>query len=259
MSAIKTVVFDIDNTLYDFVTANRLGLDALAAYTAEQFGWSRDEFEKSHKEVQEEIYRYTSFNGSCRNRILRYQKMLEKAHLPLYPHALRMYNLYWNTLLDAMVPFEGVQQVMRTLRERGLRIGVGTDMTAMMQLRKLEKLGVLDCVDFMVTSEEAGAEKPSRIFFDMVLAKAECLPQECLFVGDHLQKDAHGALDAGMQALWYHPGDVPAVSTVWAGSLTGVGAAEAESAYVGRESGAADDQSLRITSLTQIIEYIQAQ
>ncbi len=206
LTQIKTVIFDIDNTLYDFVGSNRKALDALRDYSAEQFGWSRDEFDRRHKAVQEEIYGYLGYNGSCRNRLVRYQKMLEKAGLPLYPHALRMYDLYWDTLLDVMVPFDNAPSVMRRLKEKGLRIGIGTDMTVVMQLRKLEKLQVLSYVDFIVSSEEAGREKPSREIFDMVLAKAGCMPEECLFVGDHLQKDYRGAESAGMHALWYHPG-----------------------------------------------------
>ena len=54
-----------------------------------------------------------------------------------------------------------------------------------------------------MTSEEAGAEKPDRRFFDLCIQKSGCAPEECLFVGDHPQGDAKGALAAGMHAVIY--------------------------------------------------------
>ena len=205
---VKTVIFDIDNTLYCFTEANKLALGALSRYMGEHFGWTPQEFEQRHKAVQEEIYSYTNYNGSCRNRMIRYQKLLEQASLPLFPHALNLYSLYWDTLLGAIRPFEGAGEVMRTLKERGMRIGICTDMTAYMQLRKLETLGLLRYVDFMVSSEEVGEEKPSPGMFRMCIRKAGCSPEECLFVGDHPEKDIGGALSCGMQALWFAPDEI---------------------------------------------------
>lgn len=84
----------------------------------------------------------------------------------------------------------------------GLVIGIGTNMTAYVQYLKLEKLGLMPYVDFMVTSEEAGAEKPDRRLFDLCVGKAGCGAEECAFVGDSLRGDALGALEAGMRAFW---------------------------------------------------------
>ena len=202
---IKAVIFDIDNTLYSFTEGNRRGLDAVAGYMNAHFGWSAKRFEEEHRTVQYEIYERLNYNGSCRSRLLRYQEMLERASLPLQGHALAMYELYWNTLLDSIHPFEGAADTMRALKEHGCRIGIGTDMTAFMQLKKLDRLGLLPFVDFMVSSEEVGVEKPSPAIFDMICKKAEASPQECLFIGDHLQKDYLGAAACGFHALWFCP------------------------------------------------------
>ena len=72
-------------------------------------------------------------------------------------------------------------------------------------LKQLEMLGMLAYVDFLVSSEEAGAEKPALSFFARCVEKAGFGKKECLFVGDSLRKDVLGALDAGLQAVWYGP------------------------------------------------------
>ena len=203
---IRTVIFDIDNTLYDFDGNNLFAIEVLADYACTHFGWEHDRFREEYRWAQDELPRVLgSYAGGVRSRLLRLQLILEKNDLPLHPHLLAMYDLYWNTLLERMEAFPGAAETMRELKARGVRIGIGTDMTARMQVKKLTRLDVLQYVDFMVTSEEAGEEKPGKVFFDRCLAKIRCAPQECLFVGDHPKKDIEGALKAGLQALWYDP------------------------------------------------------
>ena len=62
---------------------------------------------------------------------------------------------------------------MKELKKRKIRIGIGTDMTAYVQYRKLEAIGVTSYIDFIVTSEEAGAEKPHYHFLISVWKKRE--------------------------------------------------------------------------------------
>ena len=91
----------------------------------------------------------------------------------------------------------------RKLKKRKIRIGIGTDMTAYVQYRKLEAIGVTSYIDFIVTSEEAGVEKPHYHFFDICVEKAGVRPEECAFIGDNVRKDIEGAWESGMKGIWY--------------------------------------------------------
>lgn len=64
---------------------------------------------------------------------------------------------------------------------------------------------MMDDVDCLVTSEEAGAEKPSHVVYDLCLKKLRLTPEEVCFVGDNLKRDIKGALAAGMKAVWFNP------------------------------------------------------
>ena len=202
---IRTVIFDIDDTLYDYLGANEKALDALSAYAQEQFGWGPGRAGQLSVEMMHRLHAQMGDVSAYHNRAIRFQNILEEHGLPLSPHAVRMTDLYWKTLVDASVPSPGAAETMRALNERGIRIGIGTDMTTYIQLYKLEHLGLLQYVDFVVTSEEACAEKPSADFFACCVRKSGCRPEECLFVGDNYRKDYQGARNAGMQALWFVP------------------------------------------------------
>jgi putative hydrolase of the HAD superfamily len=202
---IKTVIFDIDDTLYSFKETHKIAFAALSTYAERELGIHGEELERESKEIMAELTAYMGDVAAIHNRTIRFQNLLEKRGLPLEPHALAMDEIYWGTLIDASVPTDGALEVMQELKKRGIRIGIGTDMTARMQLRKLSALGLLSYVDFLVSSEEACAEKPSRRFFDRCVEKALCSADACMFVGDSLRKDAKGAADAGLLGIWYHP------------------------------------------------------
>ena len=204
---IKCVIFDIDGTLYSFKDSNKAALDSLREYCAENFGWSSEEFDEKHLAVQHEIYNDLGYNGSCRDRMLRYQKMLEQSSLPLYPHAVKLYELYWGKMIDSLSPDIERTELFKALKAKGLRIGIGSDMTPYIQMLKLERMEILQYIDFVVTSEEAGLEKPELPIFNMCLRKAKCEASECLFIGDDLKKDYQGAISAGMNALWINSTD----------------------------------------------------
>jgi putative hydrolase of the HAD superfamily len=199
---IKTVIFDLDNTLYSFDDANKIAFETLLDYVDKNLDISLERFIAIHEELKTALPQDSSV---CHNRMIRFQKILEMENLPLYPHALEMYNVYWNALLDAAVPSDGALSTLEELKQRGIRIGIGTDMTARIQFVKLTRLGLMPFIDFMVSSEEACAEKPASKFFDACMEKAGCERKQCMFVGDSIKKDVLGATNAGLVGIWYNP------------------------------------------------------
>lgn len=202
---IKAVIFDVDNTLYSYTKAHAEAFAALTEYGEKALGLSLEAFEGLHKKTEHELRKYMGEVAAVHNRTIRYQHMLESIGLPLYPHVLEMSRIYWDTLIGAAVLSPGALEAVKQLKDQGIRIGIGTDMTARIQFRKLTKLGLLPYIDFLVSSEEVGAEKPEKAFFERCVQKAGCKRQECLFVGDSLKKDVLGALEAGLKAAWYCP------------------------------------------------------
>lgn len=200
---IRTVIFDIDNTLYSYDDAHKVAFAALLEYAEKNLHMTAEEFTKLHAETMGRLKGQMGDVAATHNRLIRYQNMLESKGLPLQPHAFKMYRIYWDTLLEEARPSDGIHEVMAYLKEKDIRIGIGTDMTAALQFEKLIRLKLLSYIDFMVSSEEAGAEKPDKVFFDLCLKKAGCASEECLFVGDSLKKDVLGAQNAGMQAVWF--------------------------------------------------------
>ncbi len=203
---IKTVLFDIDNTVYSYEQAHEKAIEQVYHYCQQKFQW-----EKSLTKIllyeaqQEEKQVLCSDCAALHNRLIRYQIMLEKQGKNLFPHVQNLYHTYWDTLLNVMKPEPGILQLFQWLRRQNLKIGIATDMTAYMQYEKLKKINLLSDIDFIVSSEEVGVEKPDKKLFYRCAQKAACEPCECLMIGDSLEKDVKGAMAVGMRALWYRP------------------------------------------------------
>ena len=203
---IKAVIFDIDNTLYSLDRSNETALSALRAYVKENFGMEPEETKRLLKECMNIMVERTGDCAAQHNRLIRFQCFLEQIGSTDYQKAMEMYHVYWDTILETMELEPGALSLLLRLKERGIKLGVGSDMTAYMQYKKLKKLGILQYLDFIVTSEEAGAEKPAPRLFELCVKKAGCKPEECVFIGDSLKKDVIGPAKCGLIGTWYNPG-----------------------------------------------------
>lgn len=201
---IKAVIFDLDNTLYDYDAAHETAFRVLCGYAEKTLGLSEADFSAIYDSVMEEqITRSGGAYAAIHNRMIRFQMILERLKKPIL-YAPEMSDLYWGAFLDACAPVPGVRETLEALRKR-YAVGVGTNMTADYQFRKLQKLGLLELTDFLVSSEEVSVEKPEKRLFDVCAEKAGCTAAECAFVGDSLTHDVQGALNAGMFAVWLAP------------------------------------------------------
>ena len=66
----------------------------------------------------------------------------------------------------------------------------------------LEKIGIRQLFDDVVSAATAGAAKPARQIFDLAVQVGGADATETLHVGDHPLYDVHGARDAGLRAVW---------------------------------------------------------
>ncbi len=103
--------------------------------------------------------------------------------------------------------------MLRTLRERGLKIGVlsNTLWPADWHNDVFRRDGVLDLIDGAVYSSEIDWAKPHpEAFLAAMAAVGATDPSRCVFVGDRPWDDIHGAKSVGMRTVLVPHSEVPA-------------------------------------------------
>lgn len=202
---IKAVIFDLDGTLYDYDTLDKEAFGRVQDLVLEQLGVSEEQSEEAFRRARQATKKNLGETATSHSRMLYFQKTLEYLDIrPLYL-ALEMYEAYWGVFLEKMTLYPGVEKLLNALHEKYIRVAICTDLLAHIQHRKLKALKLTDDVDCLVTSEEAGAEKPSAKIFEMCLEKLRLDPNEVCFVGDNFEKDVKGAAAAGIRAIWFNP------------------------------------------------------
>jgi putative hydrolase of the HAD superfamily len=202
MATKKVVLFDLDNPLYEYEPAHKKALRNVYGILRREIKISLKEFLRLYKISKAEIHRELAGTASSHNRVLYFQRLIEKSHNTIEPEVvLKLYNAYWDNFLKNMKLKKGVIQTLKKLKQWGIKTAIVSDLTTHIQLRKMSKLGITPFIDVLVTSEEAGSEKPNPIMFLLTLNKLDVLPSEAILVGDNPIKDIGGGNSVGLDTI----------------------------------------------------------
>lgn len=197
---IKAVIFDLDNTLLDFMkmkdAAIHSAVDAMveAGLTVEKdkaVGVIKriyDEKGYEYQEVFDEYLRQTTGKVDYRylaSAIVAYRRAKE-ASLMLYPR---------------------VNMTLMTLAKMGLKLGVVSDAPSREAWMRLCYLNLHHLFDAVVTFDDTGVHKPAPEPFRKICNLLGIQPDEALMVGDWPEKDMVGAGQVGMTTAFARYGD----------------------------------------------------
>lgn len=200
---INGVIFDIDGTLYDYAANDKIAVKKLCTFAQDNLHIDEETFRKYYCEARRIVKERLTDGGARHSRILFFQTVLELLGKNPFCYLMNMYDIYWNNFLAGMRPFDGVTEFIVKLKKFGKKIAVCTDMTAHIQYRKIERLGLKNFIDYIVTSEETGLEKPAPIMFELALKKLNLPANETAYFGDSFERDIIGAYNCGIKPFWY--------------------------------------------------------
>ena len=191
---IKAVFFDIDDTLYDTSGFARLARKAAINVMIDAgLPLSSDEAYKLLKEIiKEKGSNYDKHFNILTKRVFGEEKPLLIA--------LGMIT-YHNVKFALLRLFPKTPSTLIYLKSKGYHLGVISDGITIKQWEKLIRLGLHHFFDEVVTSEEAGVEKPDEKIFRLALDRMGCQPTKSIMIGNKFNKDIIGAINIGMSAI----------------------------------------------------------
>ncbi len=191
---IKAVFFDIDDTLYDTSGFARLARKAAINVMIDAgLPLSSDEAYKLLKEIiKEKGSNYDKHFNILTKRVFGEEKPLLIA--------LGMIT-YHNVKFALLRLFPKTPSTLIYLKSKGYHLGVISDGITIKQWEKLIRLGLNHFFDEVVTSEEAGVEKPDERIFRLALDRMGCQPTKSTMIGNKFNKDIIGAINIGMSAI----------------------------------------------------------
>ena len=137
----------------------------------------------------------------------RFVRFLRALDLPLDP--VKCNRDYLTALGAGVFPLPRAEEVCRELVRRGHRLYIVTNAVASVQRSRLQGSVFADLITDAFISEDAGASKPSALYYEYVLSRIGAPREDCLAIGDSLATDIRGANNAGLPCCWFNLGGKP--------------------------------------------------
>jgi putative hydrolase of the HAD superfamily len=160
----ELAIFDLDNTLYDYETANASGQAALNSFLGQHLGRAETEISHLLEESRQRVKGRLGSTASSHSRLLYIRDLLVQLNIHANAaFALECEQVFWREYLKKMQLFPGVEELFSVLRLAKTHMILVTDLSSQIQLRKLAWLGLDKTFEVIVTSEEAGGDKKTGL------------------------------------------------------------------------------------------------
>ena len=197
---IKAIIFDLDNTLVDFLLLKRRAVDA-AVHAMIDAG-----LEVEYDEAVTKINEIYDREG------IEYQQVFD--HLLKDVYGKIDYKIisagvvaYRKAREAALKPYPKVFPTLIELIKMGLKLAVVSDAPAKEAWLRLSYINFHHLFDVVVTYDDSHEKKPSPVPFNMALKKLNLKAEGCLMIGDWAERDMVGARAVGMKTVFARYGD----------------------------------------------------
>ena len=197
---IRAVLFDLDNTLLDFMKMKNSAVNA--AVKSMIFAGLNIKKEKALQDIyniyEEYGYEYQEvFDLFLKNSIGKVDYKILAAGIISYKKAKE----------DSLMLYKNVEKTLFRLTKMGLKIGVISDAPSREAWIRICSMNLEHVFDTVVTLHEKGIHKPSPEPFKQAMKDLDVLPNQTIMVGDWPERDIKGANEVGMKTAFAKYGD----------------------------------------------------
>ncbi len=202
---LKWLLFDLDNTLVDSDKASRESFFR----SCEKFKVDANEdFFQRYKKINSEVWGLfeQAEITAVTLRTLRFKRFFDSEEIqPCTP--LEFSTSYLNQLIDTTHCYEHVPELL-DMWQQDFNLSIVTNGLREVQRARLDKLGLTKYFNSIIVSDEIGHAKPGKAYFDLALKSIPNPPSRArtLIIGDSLQSDIQGGINAGIKTCWISHG-----------------------------------------------------
>ncbi len=187
------IIFDLDNTLVDFISAKQKACSAVI-----------DNLGRGDPDVLFSYFRRGRYGFEDYGNIFDYLSDIGVSGSKEY---LMSCSIYEEVKLSSLMPYPGIRLVLEKLRKTGLSLGVVTDADSDHASKRLEKAKIADLFDVVITPDISGYRKPHPSSFILALDSLRTEPFRAACVGDSIRRDIEPGRQLGMLTVHAAYGD----------------------------------------------------
>ncbi|RXV59212.1 noncanonical pyrimidine nucleotidase, YjjG family [Fusibacter sp. A1] len=212
MKRYEWLLFDLDHTLLDTDTAERLALEKIFKTVTDDV---TEEMVAVYKDINRKLWKMLE-QGEIESETIKYKRFEDwLTHYGMDGDPKTIGYAYLDALSEGSQLFEGALELVEKLSKK-YRLAVITNGIVHVQKPRLEASGLKPYFKKLFISEEIGVSKPAVEFFDIVLKGIGAKKEECLVIGDSMSSDIKGGLDSLIDTChmnFHHKKEAPYAST----------------------------------------------
>ena len=191
----KVVIFDLDNTIIDFIKFKKMSIDAAISAMVD-VGLSEEDANKIRKEI-DKIY---SKKGMEYQHVFdeALKKVLGKIDYKVLASAVVAYRKVKTAYMN---PYPETIRVFKELIRRNYKLGIFSDAPIFQMWQRLAEIGLTNFFDFAISTQEFGKDKRKKEAYTLLLKKLKLDPKEVIFVGDSIDRDIYWPKKLGMRTI----------------------------------------------------------
>ncbi|OXB22841.1 noncanonical pyrimidine nucleotidase, YjjG family [Flavobacterium tructae] len=203
-TTITDVFFDLDHTLWDFDKNSEMAFDRI--FKSKYPEIKTEDFIEKYAPINQECWKLYQ-NDKITHLELRYNRLkfsFDALNYTMSDESINeIANDYIEFLTDNNHLFEGAIEVLEYLKPK-YKLHIITNGFANVQDKKINNAALSGYFETITNSELAGVKKPNSIIFDYALSAARASKENSVMIGDCLDADVNGALNAGLDAIFFN-------------------------------------------------------
>ncbi len=208
MAKYTCLLFDLDDTLLDFKQASRTAFRLFYERYLLDSGLTPETAFEHYHDANLMVWEMFEQNQISIDELKtrRFEWMYQHAGLSIpFDELPAQSDFFLDALIESTHLLEGAEPLLTHLSSQ-YHLSVITNGISYVQHSRLKRLNIGHHFQHVFISEEIGHSKPSEGFFNHVLdTLMDHPPQNMLVIGDSLNADIAGALQAGLDACWFNP------------------------------------------------------
>ena len=197
---IKAVIFDLDNTLLDFMKMKSSSIKSAID------GMIETGLDLEKEKASDEIYNIYDKKGYEYQDVLSefITKKVGKLDYKILASGIVAYR---KAREASLILYPNVKSTLIKLTKMGLKLGVVSDAPSREAWMRICFLNLHHIFDAVVTFDDTGFTKPSPEPFIKICSLLKIKPQNAIMIGDWPERDVIGAKEVGMLTVFAKYGD----------------------------------------------------
>ncbi|AET61118.1 YjjG family noncanonical pyrimidine nucleotidase [Paenibacillus terrae] len=198
----EVILFDVDDTLFDFKKAERHALHN--TFTQSGLPQGATEYKASYDEINSVLWREAEEGHitSAELRVERFKRLFAVHELDLNPDEFS--TVYLRYLGEGAFLINGAVEICEMLSD--CRLAIITNGIKEVQTSRIQRSPLRNVFEQVIISEEVGCQKPQAAIFDYAFKKLAISDKnKVLMIGDSLTSDIQGGNNYGIDSCWFNP------------------------------------------------------